>query len=258
MDIKILIATHRQYQMPADEMYIPVRVNNGAAEDSFGYQGDDEGENISAKNPNFCELTVMYWGWKNLKCDYMGLAHYRRHFSVTRPGKDKFQWIMTGEQAAKLCVKHDVILPKHRNYFIESLWKHYEHTHDVSHLEKTRVIISEMRPEYLEAFDKVMKRTWCHMFNMFLMKKELSDKYCEWLFPILFELEKKVDLSGLSSFDARLFGRVSELLLDVWIETNQLKYKEVGFVQMGNENWPKKIKGFLAAKFLGKKYSASK
>ena len=89
------------------------------------------------------------------------------------------------------------------------------------------------------------------------MKKALSDDYCKWLFDILFELEKQIDVSSLSSFDARLFGRVSELLLDVWIEQNQISYKEIGFVQMGNENWPKKISHFLQAKIFGKKYAQS-
>lgn len=96
------------------------------------------------------------------------------------------------------------------------------------------------------------------MFNMLIMKKEILDKYCSWLFPILFKLEKEIDVTSLSAFNARLFGRVSELLLDVWLIHNNIKYVETGFVQIGNENWGKKIKGFLSAKFGGKKYDSSK
>uniref|UniRef100_UPI003AB682C3 DUF4422 domain-containing protein n=1 Tax=Phocaeicola sp. TaxID=2773926 RepID=UPI003AB682C3 len=145
-----------------------------------------------------------------------------------------------------------------RRYYIESLWSHYVHTHDITHLEKTKNIIAKSYPEYLPAFEKVMKRTWGHMFNMFIMKKSLADKYCTWLFNILFQLEKEVDLSTLPAFDARLFGRVSELLLDVWIEKNQYSYKEIKMIQLGNENWPQKIKYFLAAKFFGKRYTQSR
>lgn len=256
-DIIVLIATHREYDMPKDGMYVPVRVGSALANDDYGYTRDDTGENISTKNPNFCELTALYWGWKNVKADYVGLAHYRRHFSV-RGGKNKNARILTEVQAQKLCEKYDVILPKRRRYFIETLYSHYEHTHDAAHLDTTRDIIAVQSPEYLDVYDKVMKRTWAHVFNMCIMRKDLLDAYCSWLYPILFELEKRVDVSTLSSFDARLFGRVSELLLDVWIEQNKLKYKEIGFVQMGSENWGKKICGFLAAKFLGKKYSQSK
>jgi len=257
MDIKILIATHKQADMPNDSLYCPVQVNKVNNPENYGYQPDNEGDNISYKNPNFCELTALYWGWKNLQCDYLGLAHYRRHFSLKKR-EDKMSSVLSTEECAKLCAQYDVILPKRRNYYISSLWNHYKDTHDISHLEKTRDIIVHDYPEYVLAFDKVMKRTWGHIFNMYIMKKSLSDQYCEWLFNILFKLEEQIDVSSLSAFDARLFGRVSELLLDVWIEKNQIVYKEIGFVQIGAENWPKKIQSFIQAKFFGKKYSQSR
>ena len=257
MNIKILVATHKRYHMPMDSIYVPVRVGNAIAKNDFGYQGDDRGENISEKNPNFCELTALYWGWKNLDADYIGLVHYRRYFSKKK-NHWKFASILTTEETEKLCQKYDVILPKRRKYYIESLASHYKHTHDIEHLELTREIIRKQCPDYIASFDKVMKRTEAHMFNMCIMKRELLDKYCSWMFPILFELEKEVDTSQMTAFEARLYGRVSELLLDVWIDKNKVNYKEIGFVQMGDENWGNKIKGFLKAKFGGKKYDSSK
>ena len=256
MDIKILVATHKKAHMPLDEMYLPVRVGNALAKDDFGYTGDDSGDNISEKNPYFCELTALYWGWKNVKADYIGLAHYRRHFSC-RSGR----WnslILTKEEAESFLAKADVVLPKKRRYFIESLASHYKHTHDLEHLELTREILRKQCPEYVDMFDKVMKHTSAHMFNMMIMKRDMLDKYCSWLFPILFALEDEIDVKNMPAFDARLFGRVSELLLDVWLKQNNIKYVETGFVQIGDENWGKKIKGFLSAKFGGKKYDRSK
>lgn len=257
MDIKILVATHKKAHMPLDEMYLPIRVGNALAKDDTGYKGDDTGENISEKNPCFCELTALYWGWKNVKADYIGLAHYRRHFSC-RKGKWKYSLILTKEEANNFLVKADVVLPQKRKYFIESLSSHYKHTHDFEHLELTREIIRKQCPEYVPVFDKVMKRTSAHMFNMMIMKYEVLDSYCSWLFPILFALEKEIDMTHMTAFDARLFGRVSEMLLDVWLKQNGIKYVETGFVQIGDENWGKKIKGFLSAKFAGRKYDRSK
>ena len=257
MDIKILVATHKKAHMPLDEMYLPVRVGNALAKDDFGYTGDDSGDNISEKNPYFCELTALYWGWKNVKADYIGLAHYRRHFSCIK-GTWNYSLIFTKEDAERYLVKADVVLPKKRRYFIESLSSHYKHTHDLEHLELTREILRKQCPEYVEVFDKVMKHTSAHMFNMMIMKREVLDQYCSWLFPILFALEKEIDVKNMPAFDARLFGRVSELLLDVWLKQNNIKYVETGFVQIGDENWGKKIKGFLSAKFGGKKYDRSK
>ena len=102
-----------------------------------------------------------------------------------------------------------------------------------------------------------MMRIISHMFNMFVMKKEWVDKYCTWLFDILSQLEKRIDLRGMDSFQARLFGRVSELLLDVWIEANQLKYKEIKYVPIGPYHFWKKVGAFLNAKLYGKQYNAS-
>lgn len=257
MDITIMVATHKRTHMPLDKMYLPVRVGNALAKDDFGYTGDDTGDNISEKNPYFCELTALYWGWKNLKNEYIGLAHYRRHFSC-RKGKWKYSLILSQKEAESFLSKADVVLPKKRRYFIESLSSHYKHTHDMEHLELTREIIRTECQEYLPTFDMVMNRTSAHMFNMLIMKREILDKYCSWLFPILFKLEKEIDVTSLSAFNARLFGRVSELLLDVWLIQNNIKYVETGFVQIGDENWGNKIKGFLSAKFRGKKYDSSK
>ena len=257
MDIKILVATHKKAHMPLDDMYMPIRVGNALANEDFGYTGDDTGDNISEKNPYFCELTALYWGWKNVQVDYIGLAHYRRHFSC-RKGQWKYSLILTKEEAESYLAKADVVLPKKRKYYIESLSSHYKHTHDVEHLELAREIMRRQCPEYVSEFDRTMNHTGAHMFNMMIMRRDILDQYCSWLFPILFDLENEIDVSRMSTFDARLFGRVSELLLDVWLDHNHIKYVETGYVQIGEENWGAKIKGFLAAKFVGKKYDRSK
>ena len=259
-NIKIIVATHKKYQMPEDKMYIPVQVGAEGKED-LGYQKDNSGENISEKNPYFCELTGLYWAWKNLSADYVGLVHYRRHFSVNKKipksESEKFKILLTEEQASEKLEKVDVILPKLRKYYIENLYSHYEHTMYIEPLDETRKIIEEKYPEYIEEFDKLHKRTSAHMFNMFVMKKEILNEYCTWLFDILFELEKRTDPSKYDSFHARFYGRVSELLLDVWINKNQIKYEEVKVIDMQNVNWVKKGISFLKAKFTGKKYGKS-
>ena len=89
------------------------------------------------------------------------------------------------------------------------------------------------------------------------MKKEYLNMYCEWLFDILFELENRIDPNKYDSFHARYLGRISELLLDVWINTNGFNYKEVKVIDMQNVNWLKKVGAFLMAKFTGKKYRGS-
>lgn len=259
-DIKIIVATHKKYTMPTDSMYIPVQVGSEEKQD-LGYERDNKGENISTKNPYFCELTGLYWAWKNLNADYIGLAHYRRHFSfskkIPKSEEEKFKVLLTNQEADNLLENVDIILPKLRKYYIENLYDHYKHTMHVEQLDETRKIIEEKYPNYIPEFDNLHKRTSMHAFNMFIMKKDVLNDYCNWLFDILFELEKRIDPSKYDSFHARYLGRVSERLLDVYINTNKLKYKEVNVIDMQNINWIKKGISFLQAKFLGKKYEKS-
>lgn len=254
----IAVITHKPYVMPADDLYLPLQVG-ATGKPKIGCATDDSGNNISDKNPYFCELTGLYWAWKNLDCDYFGLVHYRRYFA----GKAKFSFngktktILSAEELKSLLAKNDIILPKKRNYWIETLYSHYAHTMYIEPLDITGQIIAEKYPEYLTEFAKLKKRRTAHMFNIFVMKKTLLNEYCTWLFDILFELEKRVDAKQYDSFHARFYGRISELLLDVWLNTNQIKYTEAKLVNFEKVNWWKKGLSFLRAKFRGKKYAKS-
>ena len=260
-NIKIIVATHKKYQMPEDQMYFPVQVGAEGKTKIEEYTQDNTGNNISLKNPYFCELTGLYWAWKNLKAENIGLVHYRRYFTnkkkIPKEENEKFKIVLTQKETEELLKKTDIILPKKRKYYIENLYSHYEHTMYIEPLDETRRIIEEKCPEYLGEFDKLHKRTSSHMFNMFIMKKEILDEYCTWLFDILFELEKRTDASKYDSFHARFYGRISELLLDVWINKNQIKYEEVKVMDMQKINWWKKGTSFLRAKITGKKYEKS-
>lgn len=255
-NIKIIIATHKKYKMPNDSMYIPLHVGAEGKED-LGYVKDNTGDNISTKNPYYCELTGMYWAWKNLDAEYIGLAHYRRHFSLNKKSKEKFDNILTLSEADKILESTDVILPKKRKYYIESLYSHYDHTLYIEPLDEVGKIIEKKYPEYYQYFNQLHKRTSAHMFNMFIMKKDIFDSYCEWLFDILYEVEKNDDTSKYDNFHARFYGRLSELLLDIYLMKNNISYKEVGFIYMEKINKVAKIKGFLKAKFGGEKYGKS-
>lgn len=255
--IKVIVATHKEYDMPKDKMYLPLQVG-AEGKQSLGYKKDNTGDNISLKNPNFCELTGLYWAWKNLKEDYIGLSHYRRHFSSKVINKkDLINSVLTLEEADEIFNSTDIIVANLRKYYIENLYSHYANTLYVEPLDIAGEIIKEKYPEYLEEFNKLKTRTSAHMFNMFIMKKDKLDEYCTWLFDILFELEKRVDNSKYDSFHARFYGRVSELLLDVWLNTNGYSYKEVKVISMEKVDWIKKGTSFLKAKFLGKKYDKS-
>ena len=127
-NIKVIVAAHKKYQMPNEKMYIPVQVGAEGKEKIEGYIQDNTGDNISSKNPYFCELTGLYWAWKNLDADFIGLVHYRRYFTNTnkipKEENEKFKIVLTQNDAESILENADVILPKKRNYYIENLYSH--------------------------------------------------------------------------------------------------------------------------------------
>ena len=261
--VKIVVAAHKQYKMPDDGMYLPVQVG-ASGKESIGYQRDDEGENISDLNPYFCELTGLYWAWKNLDADYIGLAHYRRHFSFKPHSKDKWGAVLKKSDIESDLGKIRVFVPTKRKYYIETIYSHYAHTHYINQLDETRKILSEMSPEYVPYLDKVFNQKWGYMFNMIVMEKAMFKEYCSWLFPILFELKNRLGEEGLTPFHSRYYGRVSEIVFNAWLayqldngKLNSSEIKEIPLIHMEKINWWKKGSAFLKAKFFGKKYTGS-
>ena len=261
-EIKIAVATHKPYRMPDDSMYLPLHVGAALHPDVCeGMQGDDTGDNISAKNPYLCELTGLYWLWKNVDADYKGLVHYRRHFGSAVPArrraKDPFDRLVGREELAGLLADTGVVVAKRRNYYIETVYGHYAHTFEAAQFDACRDVLSETEPGYVPAWDGLMRSRGAHIFNMFVMREDLFDSYCEFVFDVLAKLEKRIDPAQYDAFGARYLGRVGEWLLDPWLETNGYCCKELPVVSPEPVDWISKGRGFLAAKFLGKKYRKS-
>ncbi|RHB40489.1 DUF4422 domain-containing protein [Enterocloster aldenensis] len=269
-NVKIIIATHKKYEMPTDPIYLPLHVGAEGKKDTegkelnLGYVKDNYGTNISNKNSSFCELTGLYWAWKNLRVDYIGLAHYRRHFSARKKSRNPFENVLNSKEIYNLVPRFKVIVPQKRNYYIETLYSHYKHTHHVEQLDETKKIIAEKYPNYIKEYNVVMQRRWAYMFNMMIMERTLLSDYCAWLFDILFELEKRIDTSGLSFYQGRFYGRISELIYNVWLQ-HQLDMgilrkddiKELPYIYMESIDWRKKACAFLKSKFLHTKYNSS-
>lgn len=157
---------------------------------------------------------------------------------------------MTESQIHQLLTKADVIVPKKRRYWIESSQSHYRHAHHGKSLDVLREVIATRQPAYLEIYDQNMARTWAHMFNMFIMKRAEYDAYIDWLFDILFAVEKQLqnEVEHWDIYEKRVYGFLSERLLDVWLEKNHVKYTEVPIVFMENQHWVRKGTKFLARK----------
>ena len=242
----IYVMSHKKYDYPTPPDYKTVlvgAVKNGHVQ---GYLSDDTGDNISAKNPNYCELTGLYWVWKNVKNDdNVGLVHYRRYFS--KYSNLGMHWryalgrkieLLTDQTASEMLKDHDWIVATRRRLiavdgsYSKSIYDQYKYGHNERDLLTVKQVIAEKYPEYLTAFDEIMQGETISSYNMFYTSRKNFDAYCAWLFDILFEVEKRIDISDYDTYQARVFGFLSERLLSVYLKHNNCRVKELGILSV--------------------------
>lgn len=260
-DICVAVAVHKPYRMPSDPAYLPIQVGAALHPDvNLGFQRDDEGDNISALNDSYSELTALYWVWKNVDARVKGLVHYRRLLGTRGPlrrAADRMDRVVGAGELLAALEPTGFVVARHRNYYIETVYDHYAHTFDVAHLDACREVLGEMHPEAIPAWDRHMRSRSAHICNMLAARADLFDAWCTWLFPVLTELTGRIDSSSMTPFEARWPGRVAERLLDPWLDLNGIDPVELPVVTPEPVDWIAKGKGFLAAKFLGRKYGKS-
>lgn len=243
--IVIGVACHKPSELPKSSLYLPIHV--GAANSNKvlpGLQRDDEGDNISAKNPFYCELTALYWLWKNVDADYYGLCHYRRFMSFAPTRFTNFtddnrkqvsvnslndrtqeMYYLDNEQAMREIIEaHDVVATEEqdlRKVFTprgrkNSTYAHFAaHDHDlinVNDLDATLAIVKELYPQYFDDIAEYISKPFFRGFNCFVMKKELFNELCKFEFTVLAQLEQHVDMTNYDTTKARLYGFMAEIL----------------------------------------------
>jgi hypothetical protein len=239
--------------MPKEDFFLPIQGGKAISKIDLGIQGDDTGENISEKNFAFNETTVMYWAWKNIKkmypnLEYIGLAHYRRYFAM-----DDFYTACFDRRSdvviSKLPVMksydniilstlktNDIILKRYSlDNILNDQYYIYHHSCDYHILKK---IIKEMRIDYYDSFLRYFENNNEFIAcNLFVAKYELFENYCQWLFPILFELEKRIDISNRTLHQKRAVSFLADRLFGLYMYRNKFKvaYKPVFFIQENNE-----------------------
>ena len=235
MDTRIYVMTHKKIEPIQNDIYIPLHVGKQGKQD-LGYVGDDTGDSISGKNSSYCELTGLYWIWKNVTCDVVGICHYRRFFVKNEQLLEK-AYI---EQVLQTC---DMIIPDSRCAQEGSMWAHYAARHDIEDLLLCGEIIKEKYPEYVTAFQVAMNSNLISMGNMWITRKEIFDKYCAWLFDILFEAEKRIDFSKYDDYQGRVMGFLSERLFRVWLLNQEYSIREEYVKMIETKDFLNDIKG---------------
>lgn len=251
-NVKILVCCHKQDVCATEPPYFPIQVGKAISQVDLGIQGDDTGDNISHKNANYCELTGMYWAWKNLKdVDVIGLCHYRRYFDfhglikrpldhIRKPSAELASTDLTiPDKIIDYVMRGGVIMSKAKVY-PRSLEEDYCMCHVSDDFRALQHAIETTQPENLRrAFHVVMhKRCSLMHYNMFLMRWSNYDKYCQWLFDVLGEVEKVTDISHYSALQSRIYGYMAERLFNVWAYANFDHLKTYPVLQFTDDRKP--------------------
>lgn len=252
-NVKILVCCHKKDVMATQEPYMPIHVGKALhPELDLGIQGDNTGENISEKNGSYCELTGMYWAWKNLKnVDIIGLSHYRRYFDFHNMVKWPYDFdvIPTKDfENVNLDITDKIISYVKEGGLIMSKPKIYPcslaEDYCVAHIGDDfralqHVIKTTQSDEIRRAFHVVMHKKCSLMpYNMFLMRWDMFDEYCKWLFPLLQEVEKVTDISHYNPVQSRIYGYMAERLFNVWAYANADKLMTLPIIQVTDSPRP--------------------
>ena len=235
--IKIFATHHKECAVINSPLIMNVRVGQMYNPPNSDMPGNDEGVNIGNRANTFNELVTQYWAWKNFDLDYYGFCHYRRFISFgEKQESDIYGNVLFKNYSDKIfdmlgynrfeiedeIRKHDIILVEEfdtKNAGSKNLYDQYANSDGLylKDMECAIKILKEKYPDYSTAADRYMDGHILYPCNMFIMKKDIFFEYSEWLFNILFELEKQIDTSKYSTMSLRMIGHVGERLLGIFV-----------------------------------------
>lgn len=193
---------------------IPIQAGAALTEQRICDICDNQGENISHKNRQYCELTALYWIWKNDRSDYAGLCHYRRHFELDEIILDRLAYSQI-----------DVVLTLPILNF-PSVGKVYSHDHVAYDWKVMMEAIRVLEPDYVETANALQDGNFYYGYNMLIARKWILDNYCAWLFPILQYCEEHCG-SRTDGYQERYIGFLAERLMGIYFLHNEATYKIV-------------------------------
>lgn len=214
--IKIFVACHKPGPVRHDDVYTPIHVGRAISkykDDMADMIGDDTGDNISEKNPMYCEMTAQYWAWKNVHdVEYIGFCHYRRFFNICLINN-----------VDSLFHGYDVVLAKKRN--VDIAFKTIPQNVSLEDLTIFLMVLKKLYPEYEKTVIDYLWGNKKYICNMIICGKELFDQYAGWLFSILEECEKYMRKSPYSR-GLRALAYLSEIFMGVYFLHNHMRIKE--------------------------------
>lgn len=244
MDNKVYVITHKECKIPKLTGYKRLAVGARGKKFPKEYERDDLGDNISEYNNSYCELTGLYWMWKNDISKHIGLVHYRRFFVDVDYkfkfkgryvfGKNKKYSIMTIDRLEEELVGYDLLIKMSDKKRITNA-QLFQQFLGKEIWDELNTVIENGSRKYIDAFNELSTKKQHVNCNMFYGKKGVVDSYCEWLFNILGKVDEiHVNKCG-NRYKNREIGYIGELLFGVWLNAEKIAYKELPVMNTGDD-----------------------
>lgn len=175
-----------------------------------------EGDNIDFLNPWYCELTGLYYLWKHVNDDIVGLEHYRRYFWYNNHLLDKNTIKNTLLEHDIICIRSGYSYQRPPRTWLEKNRKWYD-------MQKFLIFIKKyVGEDYYNACIEHLNSNWHALGNMFIAKKEVINEYCEFIFDLLFKYMEAEKYYG-RCLPSRIMGYFTEFLFGAWLKFNNKK-----------------------------------
>ena len=261
--LKILVAYHKPSELIPNKYLIPINTGrstflkdyeNGIISDKdynwviANTVPDNTGDNISAQSDKYCELTTIYWAWKNYaqlgNPKYIGFMHYRRHFIFDDISKFDNTYkncvvpfnIIDADYINTLNYSDETFNDICNNYdFIccnaiddnMTIYEYFKKNHQIEELDFCIDVIKEDFPDLLQCANEYLHQNTGYYCNMFIMKKDLFFEYCNLIFHLTNKMIAHFDYSNYSKWDTRFFvlERITGVYLYYLMKYKKLKFK---------------------------------
>jgi len=266
-NVEICVCYHKESKLFENECLKPIQVGADCTDLELGLEKDNTLDNISYKNFHYAELTAMYWLWKNSNAKVKGLLHYRRFLDLYKEinGTEELYTVqyddisdtnqfldslgLTEKRINELLEDYDIITRTKQNLRIWSHYTvktHYQKEHTAAHLDLATEAIKKLYPQYLNTWKNLLNQTYSYFTNTIIMKSSDYNCFCEWLFNILFEVERSINLYDAelapNTKKARWAGFLGERLTALYIIYQKENGKKVAefpsvVLEEQNQSW---------------------
>lgn len=240
MKVKILVGYHKKDILIKNEIFIPIHLGRAIYEQSTSKEderwfldnliGDNTGDNISHKNPDYCELTGIYWAWKNYSKlgdpDFIGFMHYRRWLSFNGWSVPKHRYDIIAVNLSSYLQKNNsesiIRILTTGHVFTRTPLDFFETSEREQCRAKGFAYLKKAYPQLYNIFEDQKRNNSLYASNMFVMRKEDFFEYCKIIFDVL------------SNYDSKAYprekGYLAEFITSAYIEYLGRRYGTISFL----------------------------